>query len=571
MFPTKLFLSTALIYTYLILVYTRAMSGDHGFFALGDNAMFQIAANTALISCSGALGMACFAFGFHRLSERLRRRAPFYVAGLCAVGELCLDFVPQLFSFGVALSVFGWGFLTAHILYRTAMEVPATHFGRFIGVSYGLSAFLQFVIGTADALLPTLPLTKLVALPFLAAFAFLSRGKDNDENTDAALPTQEGSPAWHAFFLESRVHLLLGAALLSLLMGFSDSVTVMHFDEFAPAFPASRLFYAAGLVFFGWLADRSFAVLPAIVLLMNAYYLWFRGLDSKMFLPLSQIVETICSGPTIILLTASFLHAAARSTEPERWAAMGRIVGLPMTSFGLAFGLWLWPVVSTTTMLAVYTTLLLVAVVLLYRGALAYLNALQTSAEAQIFAVAAACASAAPAVPLSPPEAEATGGPADEVSAQEKSESPIDEAFAEETEEALFGEAFATETTGLSFDEIFEAEPPSPPPDEEPTPPQGTGEPPDDAAESGDAFSSYCRRYGLTMKESEILADILQGHSVDDIAETHFITKRTVRFHISNLLHKTGNKTQIAMAAHYFRTADADLLPEEDANHTNHC
>ena len=385
MFPTKLFLSTALIYTYLILVYTRAMSGDHGFFALGDNAMFQIAANTALISCSGALGMACFAFGFRRLSERLRRRAPFYMVGLCAVGELCLDFVPQLFSFGVALSVFGWGFLTAHILYRTAMEVPATHFGRFIGVSYGLSAFLQFVIGTADALLPALPLTKLVALPCLAAFAFLSRGKDNDENTDAALPTQEGSPAWHVFFLESRVHLLLGAALLSLLMGFSDSVTVMHFDEFAPSFPASRLFYAVGLVFFGWLADRSFAVLPAIVLLMNAYYLWFRGLDSKMFLPLSQIVETICSGPTIILLTAGFLHAAARSTEPERWATMGRIVGLPMTSFGLAFGLWLWPVVSTTTMLAVYTTLLLVAVVLLYRGTLAYLGALRAVAEAQIF------------------------------------------------------------------------------------------------------------------------------------------------------------------------------------------
>lgn len=557
MFPTKLFLSTALIYTYLILVYTRAMSGDHGFFALGDNAMFQIAANTALISCSGALGMACFAFGFRRLSERLRRRAPFYVAGLCAVGELCLDFVPQLFSFGVALSVFGWGFLTAHILYRTAMEVPATHFGRFIGVSYGLSAFLQFVIGTADALLPTLPLTKLVALPCLAAFAFLSRGKDNDENTDAALPAQEGSPAWHAFFLESRVHLLLGAALLSLLMGFSDSVTVMHFDEFAPAFPASRLCYAVGLVFFGWLADRSFAVLPAIVLLMNAYYLWFRGLDSKMFLPLSQIVETICSGPTIILLTAGFLHAAARSTEPERWAAMGRIVGLPMTSFGLAFGLWLWPVVSTTTMLAVYTTLLLVAVVLLYRGTLSYLGALKTVTEAQSFSVAPASASTVSATPmdapLSPPAMGSKGRPADE-------------AFATGTENSLLDEPLAAETTDLSFDEIFATGPSSCQSVEESALPHGTSESTASEANSGDAFSSYCRRYKLTVKESEILVEILKGQSVDDIAETHFITKRTVRFHISNLLHKTGNKSQLALTAHYFRTADADLLSEENAN-----
>ncbi len=535
MFPTKLFLSTALIYTYLILVYTRAMSGDHGFFALGDNAMFQIAANTALISCSGALGMACFAFGFRRLSERLRRRAPFYMVGLCAVGELCLDFVPQLFSFGIALSVFGWGFLTAHILYRTAMVVPATHFGRFIGVSYGLSAFLQFVIGTADALLPALPLTKLVALPCLAVFTLLSRSKDNDENTNAALPTQEGSPAWHVFFLESRVHLLLGAALLSLLMGFSDSVTVMHFDEFAPSFPVSRLFYAVGLVFFGWLADRSFAVLPAIVLLMNAYYLWFRGLDSKMFLPLSQIVETICSGPTIILLTAGFLHAAARSTAPERWAAMGRIVGLPMTSFGLAFGLWLWPVVSTTTMLAVYTTLLLVAVVLLYRGTLAYLNALQTSAEAQIFAVTAASGLTTEEMPTT------DFSPADVPAA----ETPI--------EEPAFSQAMETPIPPQSFYE-------SAPSDE--TICEDAALP--TKADYDEAFAAYCRRYNLTAKEAEVLTEILNGQNAEEIAEAQFITKRTVRFHISNLLRKTCNKTQIAMIAHFHQTVDADTHREND-------
>ena len=532
MIPKKLLLSTTLIYTYLILVYTRAMSGDLGFFALGDDAIFQIAANTALISCSGAVGMACFAFGFRRLSGPLRRRAPFYVAVLCAVGELCLDFVPPLFTFGVTLSILGWGFLTAYILYRAALEVPAAYLGRFIGISYGLSAFLQFAVGTADAFLPALSLAQLVALPCLAACAYLSRGADD---TVTSLPPQESSPAWHAFFQQSRIHLLLGAALLSLLMGFSDSVTVMHFEEFAPAFPASRLCYAVGLVFFGWLADKRFAILPAIVLLMNAYYLWFRALDTKMFLPLSQIVETICSGPTIILLTAGFLHAAARSDRPERWAAMSRIVGLPLTSFGLALGLWLWPVISTATMLAVYTTLLLVAVVLLYRGTLAYLGALRTAAEPQIFAVAAASALTAeemPAEGLSPSDASTTETPAEAPAPTPPIEASVPSQTADE----------------------------SAPPVEA----SHEGSEPLDETRSAAAFAAYCRRYGLTAKESEILEEILKGQSADAIAEAHFITKRTVRFHISNLLHKTGNKSQIAMIAHFHQTADNGVQPETE-------
>lgn len=529
MFPTKLFLSTILIYTYLILVYARVMNGD---------TVFHVAANTALVSCSGAAGMACFAFGFRRLSEGLRRRAPLYMAGLCAAGELCLDFVPPLFAVGVALSVSGWGFLTAYILYRTATEVTATYFGRFIGVSYGFSAFLQFMIGTADAHLPALSLTQWLALPCLAAFACLSRG-DSPKDTDAALPAQKGSPAWHAFFLKSRTHLLFGAALLSLLMGFSDSVTILHFDEYAPAFPASRLCYAIGLIFFGWLADRRFTSLPAIALFMNAYYLWFCAFqaDTSVFLLLSQLVEAIYFAPIIILLTVGFLHAAARSDCPDRWAAMGRIVGLPLTSLGLVLGLRLWPAISTETMLAVYTTLLLVAVVLLYRGALAYLNALRTAAEAQFFVVAAASGLTTEEMPTTafpPADVPAAETPIEEPALPQPTETPI-------PQQTFYESAPSDET--VCENAALPAK-----------------------ADQEKAFAAYCRHYKLTAKESEILAEILKGQNVDDIAETHFITKRTVRFHISNLLHKTGNKSQIALTTHYFRTADAGLLLETNTH-----
>ena len=59
---------------------------------------------------------------------------------------------------------------------------------------------------------------------------------------------------------------------------------------------------------------------------------------------------------------------------------------------------------------------------------------------------------------------------------------------------------------------------------------------------------------------------LLGGAAV--IAAAQFITKRTVRFHISNLLHKTGNKTQIAMIAHFHKVTEDTALLEMD-KHTS--
>lgn len=473
MFPKLLLSFTTLIYTYLILIYTIALKGEHGIFALGGDTVFFAAANTVLVSCAGAAGMACFAFGFRRLSERLQGRIPLAMVGLCALGQLFLEIfpaAPAIFSLGVLLSMLGWGFLTAWALYRVATEVSSEYFGRFVGLSCGLSALLQFIIGTADTYFAALPLTSMTTLPCLIALAILARTPLNA----SSFAPPEVPHAWQSLFLKNRLLLLLGTALLSLLMGLSDSVTIMHFDEYAPAFPASRLFYAMGLFFFGWLADRRFAYLPVIVLLANTYYLWFRALhtDAEIFRLLSQLVEAVYSAPAIILLAAGFLHAATRSQSPERWASMGRIIGLPMTSLGLVLGLGLWPLTSTQTMLAFYTTLLLIAVVLLYRGTLAcLLDALHEAA---------------------------------------KSKAPV-----------------------------------NCPPAKEP-------------GISDEAFYAYCHSYNLTAKETAVLSDILKGMSAEEIAEAKSISKRTVRFHISNLLHKTGNQTQLAMIAHFHHNANTD-------------
>lgn len=461
----RLILSEALLCFYLLLVYFLAMSETRGIFLPGSLGAGtpRLAANIAVISFSGAAGMAAFAFGFRRLSEPQRRRAPVVALCVAAVGWLLLECFPgvsALLCLGTFLALAGWGFLMAFVLYRVATETPRTHFGRFIGVSHGLAAVLDFAVGAADAYFPALPFARVLALPCLGALAFLLPRNDVSP-TDCASPS-----AWQSFFPKSRAYLVAGVALLALLQGLCDSVTLVHFSEYAPSFPASRLFYAAGLLAFGWLADRKFSVMPAVVLIVSTYFMWFRAFheEAAVFLPLSQFVETIHAAPIIVLVMAASLHIAARSDRPERWAVMSRLVELPLMSVGLVLGIWLWPLLSLPAVFAAYTTLLLVGVALLYRASLAYTRALT------------------------------------EAAAQAKREQP------------------------------------------------------ENAAYSTEKFEAYCRQYELTEQESIVLFELLKGAQVKSIAEMLFVTERTARFHISNLLRKTGAKTQLELVSHFYRS-----------------
>lgn len=56
--------------------------------------------------------------------------------------------------------------------------------------------------------------------------------------------------------------------------------------------------------------------------------------------------------------------------------------------------------------------------------------------------------------------------------------------------------------------------------------------------------ADYCARYGLTQRETEVLDCILSGQSIAEIGEALFISQRTVKFHITSLLRKTGATSQ---------------------------
>ena len=61
----------------------------------------------------------------------------------------------------------------------------------------------------------------------------------------------------------------------------------------------------------------------------------------------------------------------------------------------------------------------------------------------------------------------------------------------------------------------------------------------------GKRFALYSEQFDLTAREMEILKCLSEGLSDSEIAERLFISKNTVRFHISNLLKKTGAASRI--------------------------
>lgn len=373
----RLIISEILLWIYVLLVYQNIMNENGGLFLPGflGSPDYRILSNIIVLSLAGAAGMAYFAFFYRQLSGTIQKHSPLYAFGGATIGQLLMELFATsniLVTIGLVLSMMGWGYVMAYILYKVATESPGTHFGRFIGVSLGTGAIIAYIIGTIGAFFPNIPISHLLTLPCLVLLALITPKQASWE------PIQPSSLTWHTFFINNRTYLIIAATFMGILMGLCDSVTVIRFPEYAPSFPTSRLFYAGGLLFFGWLTDKRFSVMPAVVLVISTYFLWFRTFNTEpgLFLLLAQYVEAIYSAPIIVLMMTGFLHIAAHSDRPEKWAAMSRIIELPSMCLGLLFGVLFFQYVSLPVIFATYTTLLLISVALLYRITVSYMEGL---------------------------------------------------------------------------------------------------------------------------------------------------------------------------------------------------
>ena len=59
-----------------------------------------------------------------------------------------------------------------------------------------------------------------------------------------------------------------------------------------------------------------------------------------------------------------------------------------------------------------------------------------------------------------------------------------------------------------------------------------------------EVFENFCLRNDLSSREREVVQMLLAGHSNTEIAGALFITENTVKYHVRNVLQKTGCKNR---------------------------
>ena len=536
------------------------------------------------------LGLLLFAYTFRREPDRNVTRL--LHASLAANGLSVLALAAGLagktttfflYIGGLAFPL-ACGYLDGCLFYLLARHTVPRRQGIAIGLYIALTNGLLFLVQRLVEALTGAPLF----LPWpllllaLALIALLLRPVPAEETAQPVVPQTQ---------VADHLPLFCGiGVLLSLLIGLSSTLDFVEYEEYYRNWHAvSRLFVAAGYLAAGWLTDHYPVWLPVAALLAKvtvfaAYTfvlegapLWFTVFADAFFSPF-----------IILFIIWMFFNVALRSSRPELWAGMGRAIERPFHVLGaLAGEMLLEQKVSHGVMSLVYMGLLVLAVALLYRLFLLYAEAWKHSAVEETAAkVKAEAVSASFTIAAANAAVNTTGGINAEDAARTSAtifdnaaaaeinkdtttatiaanvpevnlsanslETAAEEAEAWEDYAAEAGDYFAAETAEASAAETEEAsanivaeqnakvaassaeetiKPDSPMPDES-------------GPLHGDRLRKYQLRYRLTNRETEVLWEILQKHKIAEIAANLYITLPTAKYHISNILQKTGAKNQ---------------------------
>ena len=525
-------------------------------------------------------GVLLFAYTFHREPERDVTRLlhiSLAVNGL-SVLALAAGLAGKTVTFflytGGLLFPLACGYLDGCLFYLLARHtVPRRQgiaIGLYIAITNGLLFLVQRLVerATGEPLFFPWPLL-LVAL---ALIAILIRPVPTEETAQPVVPQTQVS---------DHLPLFCGIGiLLSLLIGLSSTLDFVEYEEYYRNWHAiSRLFLAAGYLAAGWLADHypvwlpvaallaKVAVFAAYTFVLEGAPLWFTIFADAFFSPF-----------IILFIIWMFFNVALRSSRPELWAGMGRAIERPFHVLGaLAGEMLLEHKVSHGVMSLVYMGLLILAVVLLYRLFLLYAEAwkhsVESEADARVKAETASFANAGlnaakNTKTLANAEISAQAS-ADHFGETVESENKKDttatetitavsadffdnnqlEMVADETETS---ELFTTEITeeatavktisAVSADNSENQEEETAAEKEEAK--QDDSQPDDSGPLHGDRLRKYQLRYRLTNRETEVLWEILQKHKIAEIASNLYITLPTAKYHISNILQKTGAQNQ---------------------------
>ena len=278
-------------------------------------------------------GLVCTGFGFLSFSllrrlckkEKSRKTAQIIIGVLCLGAALVLLFAdhPALFLTSSAAALLLTGHISGCVYYNTAMYFAGSRYmGRLIGTGMGVAILLQFVVQNLIPQSVTFIISIILSVAFVMYFVITVPKDWILEN-----PLPYSSDAKKDF--KKTLLLIVAVVLMSLVAGMIDSVlTAFNAEKSYDIYGGVRLFYALGLILAGVLADireRKYLPLSTVcTILLSSVCMFF--LSDKVSYFAGTALMYLYSGFYVIFFTVMFLDFAPKSSRPELWAGMGRIV-----------------------------------------------------------------------------------------------------------------------------------------------------------------------------------------------------------------------------------------------------
>lgn len=480
-----------------------------------------------------AVGFCLYPLLFRFFRDRLRSAVFFTLTMLAIVCFVILGSpVPPGLLTAVGMLLFlVLGILGSAVHYHFLCEISdKKYFARMVGISYGFAILLQFLNNSLISSALAEQLLLCAALLFIVFFLFRFQHREASRSSqmpdtansspqvsdvtnpcphmsDASACAASGSTdSQHKLPAPSASGALPQLVLLIFLVIFmtcifstlDNTVTLGHADGTMDIGQWPRILLACSGLAAGFLFDlhnrRFMNLIMYCIMMLSTLSVAILQLGGSFLIGL--IVFYLSSGFFVVFFTTSFLALSEDTRCPRLWAGMGRAVN--NAGAALVSNLSLSLIASNSGITLIITALVLFATVSILIAAYSMLNAPGVQTE--------------------------TGG-----TMTHKMQAAYEANASHNTKAALGNDSSASTVSDISSDPDY---------------PQNTT--------NADPFSTFSTAFSLTDREQSVFDQLVNTEkSIQEIADSLFISRRTCQRYITSIYEKVGAKSRMGLYQSY--------------------
>ena len=480
-----------------------------------------------------AVGFCLYPLLFRFFRDRLRSAVFFTLTMLAIVCFVILGSpVPPGLLTAVGMLLFlVLGILGSAVHYHFLCEISdKKYFARMVGISYGFAILLQFLNNSLISSALAEQLLLCAALLFIVFFLFRFQHREASRSSqmpdtansspqvsdvtnpcphmsDASACAASGSTdSQHKLPAPSASGALPQLVLLIFLVIFmtcifstlDNTVTLGHADGTMDIGQWPRILLACSGLAAGFLFDlhnrRFMNLIMYCIMMLSTLSVAILQLGGSFLIGL--IVFYLSSGFFVVFFTTSFLALSEDTRCPRLWAGMGRAVN--NAGAALVSNLSLSLIASNSSITLIITALVLFATVSILIAAYSMLNAPGVQTE--------------------------TGG-----TMTHKMQAACEASASHNTKAVLGNDSSASTASDISSDPDY---------------PQNTP--------NADPFSTFSTAFSLTDREQSVFDQLVNTEkSIQEIADSLFISRRTCQRYITSIYEKVGAKSRMGLYQSY--------------------